>query len=105
MEGRYMLQRRGRRISLEYAAGKERVRYATCSADYEHYVRAVAGDLNDLITVMRTYLVIRMLPYVENKAELVDLVREMPDGDVLFWYRALLNYDKRAISAFKRLYF
>lgn len=105
MEGRYVLRRRGRRIALEYVAGRVRVKYTACSAEYEYYVRAVAGELSDLVTVMRTYVAMRVLPYVENKAALVDLVREMPDGDVLFWYRAFLNYDMKAISAFKRLYF
>ena len=102
---RYVLVKRGNRLVLEYSLDRVRVRYASCNINYEPYIKLLAKDLNDIIQVMRIYIAMKLIPYAKGgEAYLIDLIREMPDYEVLFWYVKLSKFNRKAISAFKKLY-
>lgn len=101
----YVVARRGGRLVLEYVSGNHRDRYATCSAKYEPYIRLVARDLTDIANVMRTFIAMKILPFVGGReARAIDVIRDMDDFEALFWYIKLLNRGAKAAAAFRRLY-
>jgi len=102
---RYALVRKGRRIYLAYVYDGKKESYASVSDKYEEFIRLIAksDDIYDIMTVMRLYILMKILPRVKDVVKATDVVRNLRDFEVLFWY-VKFNKASSAIKAFKTLY-
>jgi len=102
---KYTLAKKGRRIYLAYVYDSKKEVYASVSDKYEEFVRLIAksNEIYDIMTVMRLFVLMRVLPRVKDVIKAVDVVRDMRDFEVLFWY-VKFNKASSAIKAFKTLY-
>jgi len=105
MEGKYALVKKRGRVYLVYVHGGKTYPYASVHERYWEFVRLVAGndEIHDIVTVMRVFVLMRVLPRVKDVIKAVDVVRDMRDFEALFWY-VKFNKASSAIKAFKTLY-
>jgi len=105
MGSKYALIKRGRRIYLAYLHNGRAYTYASVDERHGELIRLVArGDeIHDIMTVMRTFILMRILPRVKDAVRAVDVVRELRDFEVLFWY-VKFTKSRTAVRAFKVLY-
>jgi len=106
MEGKYVLIKKRGRIYLAYVHGGKIHAYTSVHERYWEFVRLVAGgdEIYDIITVMRIFVLMKILPRVRDAVRATDVVREMRDFEVLFWYVKLARVPAAAVNAFKALY-
>jgi len=106
MEGKYALVKKRGRIYLAYVHDGKTYPYASVHEKYREFVRLVAGgdEIYDIITFMRTFILMRILPRVKDVVRATDVIRDMRDFEVLFWYVKFVKMPNRAVRAFKVLY-
>lgn len=104
----YRIRRVSDRLILEYVSEGSVIRYASCNKYLEPYVRLLtsgSNELADLLRVMKVYIAMKVLPYCKGREDLIiDVIREMSESEVLFWYIKLSKFGRKAVSAFKKLY-
>jgi len=106
MEGKYVLIKRGKRIYLSYFNNGKTYTYASVHERHREFIHLITrgNEIYDIITVMRTYILMKMLPRVKDVVRATDVVRDLRDFEVLFWYVKFAKTPNRAIKAFKALY-
>jgi len=105
MEAKYALIKRRGRIYLVYIHDGKSYPYASVHERYGDFVRLVArGDeMYDIMTVMRVFILMKVLPRVRDVIRAVDVIRDMRDFETLFWY-VKISKTQSAVKAFKTLY-
>jgi len=106
MEEKYALVKKRKRVYLAYLNNGKVYIYASVNERYWEFVRLVArGDeIYDIMTVMRVFILMKVLPRVKDVVEATDVVRNMRDFEVLFWYVKFAKMPNQAAKAFKALY-
>jgi len=90
---------------LAYVHNGKAYPYVSVHERYGEFVRLIArGDeIYDIMTVMRVYIIMKLLPRVRDVISAVDVVRYLRDFEVLFWY-VKFSQTRTAVKAFKALY-
>jgi len=105
MVGKYVLVKKRGRIYLAYLHDGKAYTYASAHERYWEFIRLIASkdEIYDVMTVMRLFVLIKVLPRVKDVVRATDVVRDLRDFEVLFWF-VKFNKAPSAIKAFKTLY-
>jgi len=105
MEGKYVLIKKRGRIYLAYLHNGRAYTYTSVHERYLEFIRLIThkDEIYDIMTVMRVFILMKVLPRIRDVIRAVDVIRDMRDFEVLFWY-VKISKTQSAIKAFKTLY-